>query len=80
MNLDLRERINLEIVMRRLAVTAARTRLKAEEKEAAKENRKVPRVLYDRLMADLHSAEDAVQSAVISLEAVSRFPPLNRGV
>lgn len=76
MNLDLRDRIRTEIIIRRLAVSSALERLKKEEKLAHSENRSVPRALMEKLQADIDFARDNASAAVCSLEAACCFPPL----
>lgn len=74
--MDLRDRLRMEVVIRRLAVTRAYERLKKEEKEATKERRQVPRGLREELQRDIADATGNVESVVAALEAASRFPPL----
>ncbi len=74
--MDLRTRIQLEVVTRRLAVGQAIKRLRVEEREAQRERRQVPRPLMDRLLREIADAKLHVGSAVASFEAVNKYPPL----
>ncbi len=72
----MKTRIQMEVVSRRLAVGAAYKRLRAEEREAQRERRQVPRVLLDKLQREISDAKLLVGSAIASLEAVCKYPPL----
>lgn len=76
--MDLRERLRVEVIVRRMAVSTARARLKQEEREANKERRQVPEHLRVQLMRAIKDAEGNVDAAVASLEGVNRFPPIRR--
>lgn len=76
--MDIRTRVQMELVGRQLAVGAAMKRLQKEEREAKKDSRPLPASRRDSLDADVFAARLAVRSAEASLAGVSKYPPLSR--
>lgn len=75
--MDLKTRVQLAVVTRQMEVKAARDRLSKEIRESDKEKRLLPRSRRDQLDAEILFARRNHVQAVISLEAVAKFPPLS---
>ena len=78
--MDLKTRIHMEIVSRRMIVASAVDRKRREVSEATREKRPLPRSRQDALDAEIYAARLNVRSAEASFEGVNKYPPLSWGV
>ncbi len=74
--MTLRDRIQARLVLCRISVDVAQKAIYKAEKEAKKDGHPVPRLLMDKLVAEVEARKLECFSIEASLMGVSRFPPV----
>ncbi len=68
-------RLQNEILKRKIAVTAAHQHIKRAEREAKRDKTSVPAFQMDQMMEEVRFCRNQLESAQISYEAASKYPP-----
>lgn len=76
--MDLKTRVQMQTVVRRLEVAQVMRRIKQEKNEARKEKRPVPKEMRRKLDSQYNDAVANVRAAEAAAIAVNRFPPLTK--